>query len=151
ADSLLAQAGFELFVPLGISASTSWWSRAWKSRGTPEEGLSVAGPPLIGDRGFESVSLQRRVRCELVAARLRAVRRWLRLFCRKHPAMRIWQGLDCRPQLIDQRCTVAELSSLLDTRQSIRPSPCGGYGRENRRRRASTQPGRCARSLPKAS
>ena len=27
ADSLLAQAGFELFVPLGISASTSWWSR----------------------------------------------------------------------------------------------------------------------------
>ena len=58
ADSLLAQAGFELFVPRGISASTSWWSRAWKSRGTPEEGLSVAGPPLIGDRGFESVSLQ---------------------------------------------------------------------------------------------
>ena len=43
-DSPVEEAGFELFVPLGISASTSWSSRAWKSHGTPEEGFSVAGP-----------------------------------------------------------------------------------------------------------
>src|SRR5215831_18014156 len=43
-DSPVEEAGFELFVPLGISASTSWWSRAWKSCGMPEEGFSVAGP-----------------------------------------------------------------------------------------------------------
>src|SRR5207342_2518466 len=30
ADSLLEGDGFELFVPLGISASPSWWSRVWK-------------------------------------------------------------------------------------------------------------------------
>ena len=44
ADSLLEGDGFELFVPLGISASPSWWSRARKPHGAPERSFSVAGP-----------------------------------------------------------------------------------------------------------
>jgi len=40
----LEEAGFELFVPLGISASPSWWSRARKPHGAPEGSFSVAGP-----------------------------------------------------------------------------------------------------------
>jgi hypothetical protein len=43
-DSPLEEAGFELFVPLGISASQSWWSRARKPHGAPEGSFSVAGP-----------------------------------------------------------------------------------------------------------
>jgi hypothetical protein len=35
ADSPLEEAGFELFVPLGISASLSWSSRARKPHGAP--------------------------------------------------------------------------------------------------------------------
>jgi integrase len=38
------EAGFELFVPLEISASPSWWSRARKPQGAPERSFSVAGP-----------------------------------------------------------------------------------------------------------
>src|SRR6516225_3194786 len=44
ADSLLEGDGFELFVPLGISASPSWWSRERKPHGAPEGSFSVAGP-----------------------------------------------------------------------------------------------------------
>jgi len=43
-DSLLEGDGFELFVPLGISASPSWWSRARKPHGAAEGSFSVAGP-----------------------------------------------------------------------------------------------------------
>jgi hypothetical protein len=43
-DSLLEGAGFELFVPLGISSSPSWWGRARKPHGAPEGSFSVAGP-----------------------------------------------------------------------------------------------------------
>jgi hypothetical protein len=43
-DSPLEEAGFELFVPLGISASPSWWSRARKPHGAPQGSFSVAGP-----------------------------------------------------------------------------------------------------------
>jgi len=43
-DSPLEEAGFELFVPLRVSASPSWWSRARKQHGAPEGRLSVAGP-----------------------------------------------------------------------------------------------------------
>src|SRR6516225_1603571 len=43
-DSSLEGDGFELFVPLGISASPSWWSRARKPHGAPEGSFSVAGP-----------------------------------------------------------------------------------------------------------
>ena len=39
----MEEAGFELFVPLGISASTNWWSRAWKSHGTPRGGFLRRG------------------------------------------------------------------------------------------------------------
>ena len=48
ADPLLEEAGFELFVPLGISASPSWWSRAWKPMAPPngERGFSVAEPTV---------------------------------------------------------------------------------------------------------
>jgi len=42
ADSLLEGDGFELFVPLGISASPSWWSRERKPHGAPEGSFSVA-------------------------------------------------------------------------------------------------------------
>jgi len=38
ADRLLEEAGFELFVHLGISAYPSWWSRARKPHGAPEGG-----------------------------------------------------------------------------------------------------------------
>jgi hypothetical protein len=44
AGGLLEEAGSELFVPLGIRASPSWWSRARKPHGAPERGVSVAGP-----------------------------------------------------------------------------------------------------------
>src|SRR5271169_1388276 len=44
ADSPVEEAGFELFVLLGISASPSWWSRARKPHGAPERSFSVAGP-----------------------------------------------------------------------------------------------------------
>jgi hypothetical protein len=39
----------------------------------------------------------------------------------------VWQGLDCRPQLIDQRVAVANLLSLFDTGQSVpqRQQPLG--------------------------
>ena len=44
ADSPSEEEGFELFVPLGISASSSWWSRPRKPHGAPEGGFSLAGP-----------------------------------------------------------------------------------------------------------
>src|SRR5204863_1666980 len=34
-------------------------------------------------------------------------------------ALRVRQGLDCRPQLINQRRAIADLLAFLDTRQSI--------------------------------
>jgi len=43
-DSPLEEAGLELFVPLGISASPSWWRRARKPHGAPQGSFSVAGP-----------------------------------------------------------------------------------------------------------
>jgi hypothetical protein len=43
-DSPVEEAGFELFVPLRISASPSWRSRARKPDGAPEESFSVARP-----------------------------------------------------------------------------------------------------------
>jgi hypothetical protein len=42
-DSALEEAGFELFVPLRITASPSWRSRARKPHARPR-GFSVAGP-----------------------------------------------------------------------------------------------------------
>jgi hypothetical protein len=39
-DSSLEEAGFELFVPLRISASPSWWSRARKPQGAPQRSFS---------------------------------------------------------------------------------------------------------------
>src|SRR5262249_37441594 len=58
-------------------------------------------------------------RCPLGAPQHRNYAVLLRWPPRVGLRLRIGQGLDCRPQLIAQRCTVAELSSLLDTRQSI--------------------------------
>jgi hypothetical protein len=43
ADSALEEAGFELFVPLGIGAPPTWWGRARKRHGAPEGSFSVAG------------------------------------------------------------------------------------------------------------
>ena len=43
-DPPLEETGFELFVPLGISASPSWWSRARSPPGAPERSFSVAEP-----------------------------------------------------------------------------------------------------------
>ena len=40
------EAGFELFVPLGIGTSSSWWSRSRKPHGAPEGSFSVAEPKV---------------------------------------------------------------------------------------------------------
>src|SRR6516164_4005627 len=45
-DSRLEEAGFELFVPLGISTSSSWWSRSRKPHGAPKGSFSVAEPKV---------------------------------------------------------------------------------------------------------
>ena len=43
-DSPLEEAGFELFVPLGVSISPSWWSRARKPHNVPDGNFSLVGP-----------------------------------------------------------------------------------------------------------
>ena len=45
-DSRLEEAGFELFVPLGISTSSSWRSRSRKPHGAPKGSFSVAEPKV---------------------------------------------------------------------------------------------------------